>query len=148
MPSDLRAIVHRWFEEVWNQGREETVDELLAPDAIGYSLADGQDVVGPKGFKPFLRNMRGAFPDVHVRVHDTFVDGTKAAAHISLEATHLGDQLGVPKTGRRVKIGGVILLRIDNGRVVEAWNYWDQLGLMRQLGAVPEHGPHNFLAEA
>src|SRR6478672_5376758 len=119
MSNDINAIVHRWFEEVWNQGREETVDELLAPGAIGHALADGQDTFGPEGFKPFMRNMRRAFPDTHVRVEDVITQGEKAAVRIVLEATHLGDDLGLPKTGRPVKVAGVIVMRIAGGRIVE-----------------------------
>ena len=63
MPADPKTIVHRWFHEVWNQGRESTIDELAAPGVIAHGLGEGEDTVGPEGFKVFWRNMRSALPD-------------------------------------------------------------------------------------
>src|SRR5215472_1140366 len=101
MSVDAYTILHRWFDEVWNQGREETVDELLAADGVGYGLGEGDAVArGPAGFKPFLRNMRAALPDVHVSIEDLIAEDDKAVARVVLTGTHLGDGLGFPSTGR------------------------------------------------
>ena len=147
MSTDLHTIIHRWFDEVWNQGREETVDELLAPKAIVHGLGEGNDVVGPDAFKIFVRNMRSALPDLVIRIEDTIVDGGKAVARVVLEATHLGDGLGLPKTGRHVSVAGIVIVQTANGQIVEGWNCWDQLGLLRQLGAMAtQEGSDRFLS--
>lgn len=149
MSSDPHKIVHRWFEEVWNQGREETVDELFAPDGVAHGLGEGTaDVRGPAGFKVFLRNMRSAFPDVHLRIEDTIVDGGKAVVRFAFEGTHLGEGLGVPASGRRVSVAGIVIVRVAGDQIAEGWNSWDQLGLLRQLGAVPSpQARDRFLSE-
>jgi steroid delta-isomerase-like uncharacterized protein len=148
MSIDPYTLVHRWFDEVWNQGREEVVDELFAPDGIGHGLGEGSaDVHGPAGFRIFLRNMRSAFPDVHIRIEDTIVDGGKAVVRVVLEGTHLGEGLGLPPAGRRVSITGIVIVRVAGGQIAEGWNSWDQLGLLRQLGAIPApQAPDRFLS--
>ena len=126
-----KALVRRWFNEVWNQGREETIDELFAANGIGYGLGDTDAPLhGPAGFKPFVRNLRGALPDIHMAID---------------EGTHKGSQLGVAPSGKRVRIAGIVIVRIANGQIVEGWNSWDQLGLLRQIGALPAAGgPDRF----
>jgi len=148
MNESNRALIHRWFEEVWNQGRESTIDELLAATGIAYGLADTDATIqGPAQFKPFVRNLRGAFPDLRISIEDTLTDGDKALVRIVLEGTHKGSNLGVPPTGRRLRIQGMVLVRIANGQMVEGWNSWDQLGLLRQIGALPApEGRDRFIA--
>src|SRR5580704_13373983 len=136
--STNKALVRRWFEEVWNQGREETIDELFAVNGIGYGLGDTEATIqGPAGFKPFVRNLRGGLPDIHMTIEDIIAEGDKVTVRITVEGTHKGGQLGVAPSGRRVKIAGVVIIRIANGKIVEGWNSWDQLGLLRQIGALP-----------
>ena len=141
-----KALVRRWFEEVWNQGREESIDDLFAPQGIGYGLGDTEaPVQGPAGIKPFVRNLRGALPDIHMTIEDSIAEGDKVTVRITVEGTHKGGQLGVAPTGRRIKIAGVVIIRIANGQLVEGWNSWDQLGLLRQIGALPAvAGPDRF----
>lgn len=143
-----KALVRRWFEEVWNQGREETIDDLFASNGIGYGLGD-TDVPtrGPAEFKVFARNLRGALPDIHMKIEDSVAEGDKVTVRITVEGTHKGGHLGVAPTGRRVRIAGVVIVRIANGQIVEGWNSWDQLGLLRQIGALPaQKGPDQFTA--
>lgn len=136
MQDHLKTHIRRWFEEVWNQGREEAVDELMAPEAIAYGLGETErDVHGPPEFKHFLRNMRSAIPDVHIEVDDIVVEGDKAAARVTLTGTHLGEGLGVRPTGHSVRVSGIVIIEATDGRIVKGWNCWDQLGFLRQIGA-------------
>ena len=141
-----KTLVHRWFEEVWNQGREETIDELFAPNGIGYGLGDTDVTLRcPAEFKPFVRNLRGALPDIHMTIKDLIAEGDKVTVRLDLQGTHKGDQLGVAATGRQVRIAGVVIVRFANGQIVEGWNSWDQLGLLRQIGALQaQEGPDRF----
>ena len=133
-----KALVQRWFDDVWNKGREATIDELFAPDGVGYGLGDtGTPIRGPEQFKPFVRNMRASFPDLQITIEDLLADGDKVVARIVLRATHQGGSLGIAPTGRQVRVEGIVVVRITNGQIVEGWNVWDQLGLMRQIGALP-----------
>jgi len=72
MVAESAILIRRWFEEVWNQGREQTIDAMCAKDAIGYGQAQrGAKSQGPEHFKQFWRGLRGAFSDIHVDIHET-----------------------------------------------------------------------------
>ena len=147
MPLDLCMLLHRWFAEVWNEGREATVDELFAKEAVGHGLGESEtDIHGPEEFKVFLRNMRTAIPDVRIRIEDILADGEKAAVRIVLEGTHSGDGLGVPASKAHIRLAGIVIVRVVNGQIVEGWNSWDQLGLFRQIGALPSPANDRFLS--
>ena len=148
MPTDPKAVLERWFEEVWNQGREQVVDELMAPDAVAIGLGEmDQDVHGPSEFKIFLRNMRQALPDVRIDMEDTTTEQDKISARVVLKGTHHGNGLGVAPTGNAVSIRGIVMVRVAAGKIVEGWNSWDQLGLLRQIGALNNPaGKDRFLA--
>lgn len=138
MSIDPGTIAHRWFNEVWNEGREQTIDDLLTADGTGYGLGEGEaDVHGPAEFKVFWRNLRSAFPDAHIAIEDTIADRDKVAVRLKFTGTLRGDTLGVPANGQRVAFSGVVIFRVTEGRIAEAWNSWDQLGMLRQIGATP-----------
>jgi steroid delta-isomerase-like uncharacterized protein len=139
MSADNVALLRRWFEEVWNQGRLETIHELMAPDCVGTGQA-GSGVVlrGPQEFQAFVENLRGAFPDIHVTIEDGFEADEKAAVRWSGTMTHSGDQLGVPATGKSIRISGISMVRIVNGKIVEGWDNWDQMTMMQAIGALGE----------
>jgi len=138
MSEENQAVVRRWFEEVWNQGREESIDELFPAGSVAHGLGDSeQDVRGPGEFKFFVANIRGAIPDTHITIDDMFSTADRVAVRVTLQGTHTGDGLGVPPTGSKVRIQGMIIARMAHGRIVEGWNCYDQLGLLRQIGALP-----------
>ncbi|HZQ21199.1 MAG TPA: ester cyclase [Terriglobales bacterium] len=129
-------IVRRWFEEVWNQGLTSTVHELLAADAVCVGQSEQGTVFhGPADFEPFIHRTRGAFPDIHVVIEDAFGSKDKVAVRWSATMTHKGDHLGMPATGKTVRITGTTIARIRDGKIVQGWDNWDQLGLMQQIGA-------------
>ncbi len=135
------AIVRRWFEEVWNHGREASIDELFSADRAAYGLGDTeQDVRGPSEFKPFVANLRGVLPHTHIHLDDIFAEGDRVAVRVTLKGTHTGHGLGVSPSGRKVSIQGIIIVRLADGRIKEKWNSYDQLGLLRQIGALPGSG--------
>jgi steroid delta-isomerase-like uncharacterized protein len=137
MGDDKRAFVRRWFEEIWNQGRYELVDELLHPNALAHGLREGgQPVRGPEELKMFQRAFRAGFPDIHIDIDDLVVEDEKVAARFTARATHRGDFFGVAATGREINVSGMCLVVIRDGRMVEAWNQYDLLGILRQIGAL------------
>ena len=133
------SLIRRWFNEVWNQGRLETIHELMAPGAIGIGQGGaGAAIHGPAEFQAFVERLRAAFPDISVTVEDAFAANDKVAARWSATMTHQGSDLGIPASGKRVHITGISVVRIANGQIVEGWDNWDQLGMMRQIGAIQE----------
>jgi len=141
-----KKIVRRWFEEVWNRGSESAIEEMLDAEGVAHGLGDSeQDVKGPAEFKPFVANIRGALPDTRIVIEDIFADGDRVAVRVTLQGTHTGNGLGLAPTGRSVRIQGIVIVRMQDGRIKEGWNSYDQLGLLRQLGALPAPKSDTFL---
>jgi steroid delta-isomerase-like uncharacterized protein len=139
MSEEKVAIVRRWFQEVWNEGRVQTIHELMAEDAVGIGQAGPEAVIrGPQQFQLFVEKLRAAFPDIHVTIEDAFGGGDKVAVRWSATMTHQGGQLGVPASGKRVRITGISLVRIANGQIVEGFDNWDQFTMLREIGAIGE----------
>jgi steroid delta-isomerase-like uncharacterized protein len=132
---DNVRLARRWFQQVWKEGRMQTVYELLAEDGVATGQGEqGETLRGPKDFVPFVERIRGAFPDMKVTVEDAFGADERVALRWSASMTHKGNQLGMAATNREVKLSGITIARIRNGQIVEGWDNWDQLGLMKQIG--------------
>jgi steroid delta-isomerase-like uncharacterized protein len=131
-----RTLAHEWFDEVWNKGQIEAIDRMFAMDGVAHGLVDaqGNELRGPSGFKPFFLQLRNAFPDIHVEVADTICEGDKIAARCIVTGTHRGDSLGVAASNKPVRFTGMTILRIEDGKIVEAWNNFDFQSLASQIG--------------
>ena len=128
-------LMRRWFQEVWNEGKIETVHELLAPDgrAVGH-YGERSEIQGPNEFVPFVQSIRSAFPDIKVAIDDAFGARDKVVIRWSASMTHSGEGLG-PASGKPVLLTGITIVRIAKGKIVEGWDNWDRLGMLEQIGA-------------
>ncbi len=134
-----KAILQRIYEEVFSQGKLDRIDELVAPDAIEHEVVPGlEGATGPQALREFTRAFRAAFPDLKVTAEDWITEGDKVVARFTLTGTHRGEFLGMPPSGKTIKIEGIDIVRVANGKLVEHWGSTDNLGLMEQLGALPE----------
>jgi steroid delta-isomerase-like uncharacterized protein len=131
MPTDNERIARRWFEEVWNSRREETIEELMMPQAVGHM--EGADVRGPGDFKAARRELLKAFPDMRVTVEDTVGDGEKVVVRWAAHGTHAGEALGLTPTDRPVRFRGMTWLTIRDGKIVEGWDSWNQGKLIEEM---------------
>jgi steroid delta-isomerase-like uncharacterized protein len=133
-----KALVRRWFEEVWNKGRAEAIKEMFASDGIAHGLSDDPEnpLKGPADFKPFHDTFRGAFPDIEVIVEDLIAEGDKVAARCSVRGKHTGDHLGVVASNAPVQFTGMVIVRIKDGKIVEGWNNFDFMRVNKQIGAI------------
>ena len=138
MPASPDTVMRTWFEDVWNQGKEETIDRLFATDGLGHGLPGDGPLRGPEAFKPFFGNFRGAFPNIRVDVIRTVTEGDMVAAHCRVTGTHTGHHLGIAATGKPAEFSGMCIARIRNGQIVEAWNSFDFLTFYQQLGVLPQ----------
>ena len=140
--ADNTALVRRWFEEVWNRGREEAIDEMFDEEGVAHGLADegGAGLRGPAHFRVFHRRFREAFPDVVVSVDDAISEGDRVAARCTVRASHRGDALGFAATERPVEFTGMTFARVRGGKIVEAWNSFDFMAMYQQLGALRLEG--------
>jgi steroid delta-isomerase-like uncharacterized protein len=135
MVSENKALVTRWFDEVWNKGRAEAIDEMMAPDCVVHGLS-GDVMRGPEQFKAFHAAYREAFPDVQITLDEIVGEGEIVAARWSGAGTHQGNSLGFMATHRRATFSGMTFARLQNGKLVAGWNVFDQLGMLHQLGAI------------
>lgn len=134
--ADNSSLMKRWYHEVWREGKNETIHELLAPNAsLHGQIAPDVEVRGPEGFIAFAENIRKTFPDTEVVVEDIFAVDDKVVARWVAIGTHTGDGLGVPATGKRIRVTGITIARFVSGKIVEGWDNWDRLGMMEQIGA-------------
>ena len=136
MSETNKAVLRRWFEEVWNRGRSDVIDELLARDAVIHGLEDanGQPVEGYAAYENFHRQFRGAFPNIAVSIDDMVAEGDKVAARCSVAAKHTGSTLGFEATHSDVEFDGMTFVVIKDGKITEAWNNFDFMRMNKQLG--------------
>lgn len=125
-----RALAIRWFRQVWNERRVETVDELFAPDGIGHTESGDQ---GPAEFKAARAGLLDAFPDIKVEVEDTAPDRDHVVVRWRARATHRGAGLGMPATNRSVDFRGMTWLTFEDGVIVEGWDSWNLGRLLESL---------------
>ena len=134
---DNKALIRRWFEEVWNKGRVEAIDELFAPEGLAHGLGSDAPLRGPDNFKPFFHTFKGAFPDIEVVVADVIAEGDKVAARCVVRGRHQGHTLGFAATERPVEFHGICIVRVRDGQIIEAWNNFDFMTMYQQLGVAP-----------
>jgi len=127
MPAEEnKALVRREQEELWNHtGNLDAAEELFAPDYIEAAKQEAAD-------------FRQGFPDVVSTIEDLIAEGNKVVARWRSRATHQGEYMGIPPSGKEVEFTGISVYRIEAGKIAESWNVEDQLGLMQQIGAIPE----------
>ncbi len=123
-----KAVVRREQEELWNYtGNLDAAEELFAPEQAEAAKQEAAD-------------FRRGFPDVVSTIEDLIAEGDKVVARWRSRATHQGEYMGIPPTGKEVDFRGISIYRIEGGKIAQSWSVVDQLGLMRQLGAIPEPG--------
>jgi steroid delta-isomerase-like uncharacterized protein len=132
------AIVRRYFA-AWDACDLDALDDLIADDYIDHAAYAGE-APGREGVKAFFVLWRTAFPDFSSTIEDQIAEGDKVVTRWTLHGTHRGDYHGIAPTGRRVTMPAISIARIAGGKIVEEWYLGDELGLLRQIGGIPESG--------
>lgn len=135
-----KALIRRLVEGVWTTGNLDAADDFLAPNMVDHAAQMGGGLGDREGFKNQVRMFRTAFPDGHTRIDDMIAEGDKVVLRWTDGGTHRGEFMGIAPTGRPVSITGIDIYRIADGKIVEYWANEDELGLLRQLGAIPAPG--------
>ena len=136
-----RELVRRLNEEFHNQNRiHEVIGERFAPDFVNHSAPPGLPPTR-EGNEMFSTAFRQAFPDYQVTIHDVIVEGDKVVTRKTFSGTHRADWMGVPASGRKISFGGIDIVRIAGGKVVEHWGEFNMLTLLQQIGAPPAATP-------
>jgi steroid delta-isomerase-like uncharacterized protein len=143
MSEENKAVVRREAAEIYSYtGNLDTADEIYAPDFVGHNTSSPEPIRGPEAVKQFAGMYRSVFPDLTSTIEDQIAEGDKVVTRWIARGTHQGELVGIAApTGNTVEITGMTFSRISSeGKIVEAWYNGDDLGLMQQLGVIPEPG--------
>jgi steroid delta-isomerase-like uncharacterized protein len=135
-PDDNKAILRAYVETIFNQKQLDRADELVALDYVDHAALPGQ-APGLEGAKKKWAMYLAGIPDLRVTIEEMVAEGDKVGVRRSYEGTHRGELLGIPPTGKQVRIGGISIFRLAGGKIAEHWEQLDRLALMQQLGVIP-----------
>lgn len=130
-----KKLIERYFQEVWNAGQLEVLDEIMSPDYLNHSSSTPNPRPGPADLKPIVEHMRQGIANLHYEILDLVVSADKVAAYTRLTGRHHGELFGIPATGAAIDVQQMQIEWIRNGQIWQHWRLTDELSLMRQLGA-------------
>jgi steroid delta-isomerase-like uncharacterized protein len=133
-----KAIARRWFEDLFNAGNLEVADEIIAAEHVNHDPTLPDIPTGPEGQKQVVNLYRGAFTNAHISVEDQLAEGDGVVTRWTGSGTHQGEFMGVPPSGNQVTVTGITINRISGGKIAESWTNYDALGMLQQIGAIPE----------
>ncbi len=133
------AVVRREMAELFNHtGNLDAVEEIISPDYVSYEPTSGE-TRGIEGARQFAATFRQAFPDLQNTIEDMVAEGDRVVVRFRARGTHEGETEAFgPATGKRMDITGITIKRVSEGKIAEAWTNFDALGMMQQLGMIPE----------
>lgn len=133
-PERARSISRRFIEEVFNHGRLDLIEDLVAEDAVEHEELPITTGEMRTDLRTWVAELRRAFPDYRIVLEDLIVEGDKVAMRERITGTHDGPFMGIPPTGRRIDVEAFDIVRIADDRVVEHWGISDGTTMVRQLG--------------
>lgn len=129
-------LIERYFEEVWNQGQVDVLDQLLTSDYRNHSPGLADPPPGPAGLKPIVLMMREGIPDLHYAIEDLVLAPDRVAAYVRMTGTQTGSLFGIAPTGKAIDVRQMQIEWIRDGRICQHWRITEDLKLMRQLGVI------------
>jgi steroid delta-isomerase-like uncharacterized protein len=140
MPGTNKEVIQAFLEDVINDGRLERADDLVKEYFVELDPLPGQEQ-GREGLKAVIRQLRTAFPDMHWVVKEMVAESDKVVTRFVWTGTQRGEFLGIPATGRSVEVKGVVIDRLEDGKMADSRILMDTFGLMQQLGVIPAPPP-------
>ena len=132
-----KTLFRRTYDEMMNRGILDHVEEMIAPDFVNHEAPPGMDR-GPASMRGLFVMLRTAFPDLHFTIEDLIAEGDIVAGRLTMTGTYTGPLMGMPPTGRTVHQAHMHFARFQDGKAVEHWGVRDDLGMMQQMGVIPE----------
>ena len=139
LEEENKAVIRRWIE-AFNERNLEAEADLLAPGYVAHVPVAPGPLEGLEAWRQFTSPFVEAFPDLRLTVEDIMAEGDMVAARVAFDGTHRGEFQGIPPTGKEVAFTSIEVNRVVDGKVEAHWVEIDLLGLMQQLGAIPEPG--------
>jgi steroid delta-isomerase-like uncharacterized protein len=137
MTADL-AIYTDLINKAWNSHNMENVLRFYSSDYVGSDVGQPTLQRGHEGLREMLQTYWRAFPDLHFEVTDKMIEDSRVAILWVAEGTHQGPIMNIPPTGHKVWVRGMSVIHVKNGLVVGGQYIWDQAGMLRHLGLLPE----------
>jgi steroid delta-isomerase-like uncharacterized protein len=139
MSTEKNKVVARKFYELFETGNLKAAEAIVAEDFVNLRAIPGQ-TPGLAGLKEVIQAFRAGVPDIKFTIEEQVAEGDKVASRYSAKCTHQGDFLGVPGTGKSLNFTGLVIHRIIDGKIQNAWLEFDMFGVMRQMGTIPAPG--------
>ena len=136
MSHEAVETVRTFIEEGLNKGNLSIFDDIIHPE-YRYSSPEGQ-LEGINDLKDFIQGLHNGFPNINLSIDDLFATTDRTCTRFTLTGTHKGEYMGVKATEKAVKISGIVISRLADGKIIEDWELLDQLSFFQQLGLVPE----------
>jgi steroid delta-isomerase-like uncharacterized protein len=138
---DPKKLINRFVEELWNERRLDVADAIFASDCVTHQLRSGfpAEAVprGPQAIKEHVAGWIASFPDLRFSIEQMLSEGNRVATQLQMEGTHQGAWLGIPASGKKLRIRMLTVHRVVKGKIVEDWVLVESLGLFQQLGVLP-----------
>ena len=138
MSEENKEIVRRSYEHI-TAGDIDAFDSYFASDLV-YHGTGGMEIRGVDGLKEMARMYISAFSELKTKIHDQASEGDKVWTRASHVGTHTGELMGIAPTGKGISIGSMSVHRMAGGKIVEMWDFTDEMGMMQQLGVIPAPG--------
>lgn len=132
-----RKAALRWSQELWNEGKLATADDIIAPDYVRHDPGDPFPAHGPDDVKRIVTMLRAMFPDFRIHVEALVAEGDFVVSRYTATATDTVGYMGMPPTGKAIRTSAIQMFRFSDGKIVESWAARDDLGTLRQLGHLP-----------
>jgi steroid delta-isomerase-like uncharacterized protein len=136
MPTAIKSLVRRFFDEICNQAKLEVADEIFSLDHAYHDPSSPFIVPGPEGMKHLVSTYQRAFLGAHWQIEEMIDAGDRVVTRWTGSGTHQADLMSIAPTGKQVQVTGIWIHRLAGEKIVESWNVWDTLGMLQQLGVV------------
>ncbi len=134
--AENKSVIQAFIEDVINRGDLKRADDLVIADFVELDPLPGQSQ-GREGLKQIIAHIRDAFPDIHWVVEEMFAEEAKVCTRFTWTGTHRGTFLGIPATGKHIAVKGVVIDRLEGGKMADSRILMDTFGMMQQLGVIP-----------
>lgn len=132
--AENKEVVRRFMEECWNQGKMNSVRELVSEECRYHDPVFPSLTSGAENIKQHISACRNGFPDINFSIDDTIAERNEVVVHWTAHGTHKAAFLGMPPTNRKATNSGTSIFRIENGKITEQWSDWNLMSLLDQLG--------------
>ncbi len=145
-----KATCRRFIQQVFNEGDLPSVCDFVSPDSLHHELDDASVPSGQsrEWFGEMIYLYRLAFPDLRIEIRDQIAESDRVVTCLRMQGTQKGPLLGIGASGKTVDITGIRIDRLARGKITESWFHWDRLGMLQQMGALPDLARNNEAAAA